>query len=292
MTIEAGESWLVGARHWRRGAAVGCIAALCCGVVSSAAVAGDLPAQEDDDIGGGGIGWIVTLGVMPQYGPDFPGSKHGAVTFVPQFSVRREGEPLEFSAPDDGIDYALYDTPDLKIGPVGSVDHRRPASADTALTGLDSFSWRIEAGAYVEFWPLHDVLRTRAEVVHGLRVQDGFATNLSADLVQRYGAFTLSGGPRLVIADSDAMQFQFGVTPEAAARNGKVGAFDADAGFQSVGANATLNYDWSQDWRLTVFGRYDRLVGDAAESPITRELGTADQFTFGAGFTYSFHVGE
>jgi outer membrane scaffolding protein for murein synthesis (MipA/OmpV family) len=252
--------------------------------------AADLPLPSADD--GSAALWIVTVGVMTQYGPDFAGAKTYGFNFAPQFSFRREGESAGFSAPDDGIDYAVYDTPTLKIGPVGTIDRGRSAGADHALQGLDNFSWRVEAGAYVEFWPVQDVLRTRLEMLHGLRSRDGASANLAADLVRQYGALTVSAGPRLVLADDDAMQFQFGVSPKAAERNGRVSAFDASAGFQSVGANATLGYDWSQDWRFTVFGRYDRLVGDAADSPITRELGSADQFTVGAGITYSFRVGD
>jgi MltA-interacting protein MipA len=39
-----------------------------------------------------------------------------------------------------------------------------------------------------------------------------------------------------------------------------------------------------------VFDRFDRLVGDAARSPVTRRFGTADQFTAGVGVTYSFRT--
>jgi MipA family protein len=93
-----------------------------------------------------------------------------------------------------------------------------------------------------------------------------------------------------VLADGDSMQFLFGVSDAASIRNGRVGPFNADAGVQSVGANATVSYDWSEDWKFTVFGRYDRLVGDAADSPITKEFGSPDQFTVGAGVAYSFHL--
>jgi MipA family protein len=39
-----------------------------------------------------------------------------------------------------------------------------------------------------------------------------------------------------------------------------------------------------------VFQRFDRLLGDAAASPITRRFGSPDQFTFGLGANYSFAV--
>lgn len=259
------------------------------GWIPQTALAQDGSAQTSR-IDATGSGWIVTLGVLPQYGPDFVGARSSSVEFVPQFSFRREGESAGFSTPDDAVDYAIVDTPTLKLGPAGDVRSGRSSKDDPSLAGLDNYSWRIEAGAFVEFWPIQDVVRTRIELMHGLRADDGFSANLAADLIQHYGRFTLSAGPRMVLADSDEMELQFGVTP--AVRNGRVAAFNAGGGIQSVGINATLSYDWSEDWNLTIFNRYDRLVLDAADSPITRQFGSEDQFTLGVGITYSFHVGD
>ncbi len=232
--------------------------------------------------------WIITVGVMPQYGPNYVGSQKSGIEFAPQFDFRREGEPNDFSAADDALGYAVFDSPTLKIGPAGTVLNGRSVKDSHALAGLDNYSWRLEVGAFAEFWPIEDLLRTRIEVMHGLRSDDGFTINLGADLVQHFGRFTVSAGPRGALADSDQAQLLFGVSPSASTRNGRVAPFDASGGLESVGVNETVSYDWSEALRLTVFSRYDRLVGDAANSPITRELGSLDQFTVGAGITFSF----
>lgn len=237
-------------------------------------------------------GWIVSIGVMPLYEPTFVGSSSHRVDFIPQFSFRREGEEAGFSAPDDGLDYAVYDTPTLKLGPVATIERERFGKTDRALRGLDNYSWRASAGAFVEFWPVEDVVRLRTEVLHGLNGDAGFTANLSADFVKHYGPFTFSAGPRLQLADDDEMQIQFGVSRRAAERNGHVAPFDTAGGLESVGVNATLSYQWSDNWIFTVFNNYDGLVGDAANSPVTQGFGSPDQFTFGAGVTYSFHVGD
>jgi outer membrane protein len=36
------------------------------------------------------------------------------------------------------------------------------------------------------------------------------------------------------------------------------------------------------------YGRYERLVGDAADSPIVREFGSRNQLSGGLGLTYTF----
>jgi outer membrane protein len=38
------------------------------------------------------------------------------------------------------------------------------------------------------------------------------------------------------------------------------------------------------------FARYERLVGDAAKSPIVRELGSRNQLSGGAGLSYTFKM--
>ena len=76
-------------------------------------------------------------------------------------------------------------------------------------------------------------------------------------------------------------------TPFEAALNGRVTPSRARGGVTSLGA---LTYQWSEQWTTTVYAGYDRLVGDAGDSPITRRLGSQDQFTVGARLSYSFAI--
>ena len=68
---------------------------------------------------------------------------------------------------------------------------------------------------------------------------------------------------------------------------GNLQAYNADSGFRSVGLAARASYGLTDDWTFHVQGGYDRLIGDAADSPIT-ERGSENQFTLGAGVTYRF----
>ena len=227
----------------RRGAAGWFCGAAVLGIALAAT-----PLRADDDDGArsaerGEKGWIVSIGVMPQSTPDFPGAKTAGIDFAPQFSFRRKGEPAGFGAPDDGFDYAIVDTPRVRFGPVADYESGRSASSHHSLTGLDQYSATLQTGAFVEFWPVEEVFRRRLEVMHGLRDGDGFLANLSADLVHHDRMFTFSAGPRVTLVDSDEMELKFGVSPQAAARNGRASAFDAEGGVQALGVNATINYD-------------------------------------------------
>ena len=66
-------------------------ACLCIGWVVQPASAGDTDPATLPGVDAKG-GWIVTVGVMPQYGPDFAGASSSSVSFVPQFGIRRDGE--------------------------------------------------------------------------------------------------------------------------------------------------------------------------------------------------------
>jgi outer membrane scaffolding protein for murein synthesis (MipA/OmpV family) len=240
--------------------------------------------------GSGQGAWIASVGGTLSTGPKYTGADRYGLFGAPSISFRRPGEPIEFGAPEDNLGYALLDTPQLKAGPVAVLRQGRDPGSDHHLSGLERRPWALEAGAFVDVWPVPDRLRTRVEVRHGLRERDGLAMDLSADWVSRADRFTLSTGPRLGVMDVGLAQSQFGVSSSAAVHNGLLASYQARGGLQSVGLGAALSYDWSDAWRTTVFDRFDRLVGDAARSPVTRRFGATDQFTAGVGVIYSFRT--
>ena len=261
------------------------LAALAALTLSSAAAESTGPSDPAPDPGST---WIVSLGATGGVEPRYLGSRLSAPTGTPSVGFRRVGEPDDFSPHEDGLDYTLYGTKTFQIGPVASLRGDRNAGADARLNGLKKYPMTIDAGVFANLWPIEDLLRVRLEVRQGLRPDDGVVADLNGDLVRHIGAFTLSGGPRLSFGDAAANKLELGVSPLESARNGAVPAFKPHAGARTLGYGAALSYDWSPTWRTTMFHRFDRLVGDAAESPITKRLGSADQATLGVGFVYSF----
>ena len=55
----------------------------------------------------------------------------------------------------------------------------------------------------------------------------------------------------------------------------------------SVGVASTASYDLNDDFTFHLRGGWDRLIGDAADSPIVKE-GSTNQFYGGAGISYEF----
>jgi outer membrane protein len=51
-----------------------------------------------------------------------------------------------------------------------------------------------------------------------------------------------------------------------------------------------VTYELNSRWGLFGFARYERLVGNAAKSPIIREFGSRNQLAGGAGLNYTFII--
>lgn len=237
-------------------------------------------------------GWIITLGGSLQLGPKYDGANSAGPSFMPSISWRRVGEPAGFSAPDDGFSLALYEADRFSLGAVGSYRPGRYSSSSPRLIGMHDVPWSIEAGAFAEYWLISDRFRTRVEVRQGFYGHHGIVADFFADWVERLGGFTFAVGPRLTLGSTSFMRRNFGVRPEEAAVNGMIMPYRPGGGAKSVGLASSLEYAWSPTFSSTFFARYDRLVDDAARSPLVEPLGQRDQFSFGVGVNYSFQVGE
>lgn len=233
--------------------------------------------------------WLVTVKGNLVASPSYPGASSLSVLPYPSMSLRRAGTPQSFSAPDDTISFALYDIGWLKAGPAGRfVGARKPAD-HAELRGLRNVDWTIEAGLFAEFWA-HEKLRTRAELRYGFHGHRGVVADFGADWVERMGGWTISGGPRLRLGSSRFASAYFSVSPAESLANGFVAPYAAKGGLVSAGLAAAVSYDWTQQWRTTLHGRWDRLSGDAGRSPVPDRLGSRNQFTVGATVAYTFPV--
>ncbi len=86
--------------------------------------------------------------------------------------------------------------------------------------------------------------------------------------------------------DEDYMDSYFGITAAQSARSG-LAAYDADAGVKDVYLGLAGDVALDERWTLKLTGKYSRLIGDAAASPIVE---SEDQFFGGLGLTYKFSI--
>lgn len=234
-------------------------------------------------------GYDVTIGVGPNFANRFPGSKEVAVFPSFHFGYRKAGEPDPFFAPDDAVSVAVYHNPYFAIGPAGNYSYDR--GNGHGFNGLHTIGATLSVGGFVEVYPLPGHLRIRGEVLKGVTGARGLIGNLGADGIQRFGAFELSLGPRLVFGDNRYASQYFSVTPFEANANGLLTPYQARGGLTQAGFMGTVRYDISPRYSVLAFGGYSRLVDSVGRSPIPNRIGDVNQFNAGGQIAYKFNFG-
>lgn len=234
-------------------------------------------------------GWIVSIGAKLVVQPEWPGSNEYTVWPLPTISVRDPGAPEVWASPDDSFSIGLFGNEWVRVGVVGGFESDRDKSDDRRLRGLKPIDWAIEAGGFIEIWPV-EWLRARAELRHGFIGGDGLIADLALDGVFRSAPWTFAIGPRASFASDDYMRTYFGITSKEAVKSPFFkNPYKPDGGLKSAGAAASISYDWDGGWRTTVFGGWNRLLDDAEKSPIVRRIGDENQFFAGVGVSYQFN---
>jgi outer membrane scaffolding protein for murein synthesis (MipA/OmpV family) len=207
---------------------------------------------------------------------------------LPIFSFRKEGKPASFEAPDEGMGFSLFGKEGgIQVGPALQLQGKRREKDVGAAVG--NVGWTAEAGAFIQAYAGEN-LRFRLEGRRGIGGHEGWLGDVSADFIARRGDSTIfSIGPRLRLSNARYNRAYFGVTPAVAAKTA-LAPYDPGAGIRAVGVTAGLTQQLSDRFGLYAYAGYDRLVGDAARSPIVRTYGSRSQPSAGIGLTYSFTV--
>jgi outer membrane protein len=234
--------------------------------------------------------WTITIGVGGNSRPDFEGATRYLPSPIPIINVQRAGSGQQpFISPRDGAGIALFDTGGFRAGPVGTFLAARKATSDSALNGLYDVKTTIELGGFVEYFPV-DWFRARAEVRRGFGGSTGVFADLSADaIVPVWDRLTWSAGPRLSFANTHATAPFFSIDQTEALASG-LPLFAAKGGLHSVGAGTQLRYQIAPHWEAHSTIEYQRLIGDAAASPLITQRGSPNQTTVSIGASYSFDV--
>jgi outer membrane protein len=247
------------------------------------------PAAADtifDDLRSG-KGLTVTVGAVGAIAPSYEGSNHYLAYGAPIFNIRPVGSPPRFFTPRENFGVTIFEFGGWQFGP--SVAFNRIRSVRTepvAFNGFDDSKLAVELGAFAEKW-FTNWLRYRVELRQGVTAGQGFIADQSIDVVQSFGPWQLSAGPRMRIVDDRANSRSFDITPLQQITSG-ITAYDAGGGVRSVGAGTQALYRFNPQWAVHAFIEYDRLVGDAGNSSLVKMRGATDQWLAGAGFQYSF----
>jgi len=239
-----------------------------------------LPEQQKD--------WTLDLGAGGFYGPDYDGSDDYEGRALPYIGFNWR-DRVYFN-PIQGLGYNVIRNNDLRLGVVVRPKFGRDADDNPALAGLDDIDTAIELGLSAERrlgggWTLGGRVTQDVSSVHG-----GASGLIGLSRTQKTPLGTLVAGGELRAVSDGHNQTYFGITPREAAASGR-SPYAPGGGLNSVGLNAVLFTRLGGQGGLAVFAGYDRLLGDAADSPLVRVDGSPDQFRLGVFYAWRFSGG-
>jgi outer membrane protein len=229
----------------------------------------------------------VRVGLGAQVRPEFIGADGHDVAPLFDIDIARGSNPFRFEAPDDKFGIAVVDKRGFSLGPAANIEWSRKDSDVGAPVGKVKTSF--EAGGFAQY-EFNNAFRLRLQLLKGLSGHKGVVGELAADKIWRDGdRYVFSVGPRLLFSDARYQRAYFGVSPAASLATG-LPVFRPDAGLHAVAVASGLSYQFNQRFGMFGFARYERLVGDAAKSPIVRAFGSRNQLSAGAGLNYTFVI--
>ena len=243
-------------------------------------IASPAPAQDENDL-------RVRVGLGGQLKPDFIGSDDVELRPLWDLDLARGTDPFPFESPDDSFGIRLFSKGGFTAGPAANVEWKRKESDVGAPVG--KVKTTVEVGGFAEYL-VGETIRLRADLRKGIGGHEGVVGSVGADRIWRDGdRYVFSIGPRVLFSSARYQRAYFGVDDEAALASG-LPAYRPDGGVYAVAATSGLSYQFSPRWGAFGFAQYERLVGDAADSPIVRDLGSRNQFSGGIGLSYTFTV--
>lgn len=211
-------------------------------------------------------GASLTLGLGGQYSNSYLGSKDYSLGPAGKFSVHRLSlGPLQFGSPDPNAEK-------LGFGLRGAFEiiGARKAKDHPELNGLNDLKTSVEIGFGLGYESTH--WRAFGDLRYGVVGHKATIVELGADWKAiSTPEFKLSLGPRVLYGSDRFNRTYFGVTPAESAASGTLAAFAPGAGVVSTGIEIGMAYDLGNDWGVEGTISYDRLQGDAANSPITAQ---------------------
>jgi MipA family protein len=158
----------------------------------------------------------------------------------------------------------------------------RNTSNHDEIAGLANVPWSAEAGLGVGYEQRN--WRAFTDVRYGVIGHNAWVGEIGADAIAYpLNGLTLTLGPRLEFGDSKFAETYFGVSSSEAADSG-LREFNASGGLLAAGVELGARYLFNERWGVEGAATWDRLLNDAADSPVTA-TGSEDQYQVRLGIT-------
>ncbi len=245
-------------------------------------------------------GWSTELGAGLITSPSFPGADEQQVTLVPD--VRVSYNEVFSASVARGVRYVAWQDGAVQAGPLARIDFGRDEEGDSpfriagddpvALKGLHEVDATVLAGAFLAYskgdWT------AEAELLRGLGGHEGIVMMLSLDYTIKIAApegrgprWLIATGPWLRWVNADYNDAYFGITAADALASG-LPRYEAGGGVNAGGWAVRVVRPLNRRAAVVAFLNYEKLLGDAADSPLVTQRGSANQIS--AGLFASFKL--
>lgn len=235
--------------------------------------------------------------------PDYYGSEDYDGALAPLLRYTFSGERyVQLLGPE--LTLNLVDQKEWRSGLVLRSRSRRDDDVDDAIVSqMRPVASATELGVFAAYHmpldsnqPLHKLVVSGDVMGNTNGVYDGASGNLRVSYYypfqQRLAGKPLVGsiGLGMFFASSSFNEKYFGVTGSDVALYPNLGGqeYRPDGGLTSVKIPFSLTTQLDKNWLLTLAGRYERLLGDAKDSPVVDNRGDANQWAIGLGVAYRF----
>lgn len=247
----------------------------------------------------------MTIGAGAVLNPSYDGSDDYVISPLPLIQGSLAG--IAINPRPAGI--ALDFIPDgdnrvnVSLGVAGRLNRNRASQIeDPVVSAYGKLETAIEVGptfglSFPAVLNPYDSVSLNADVLWDINgAHGGMTINPSVTYftpVSKGAAISFSLSARHVDDDYAAYYYSVPVAPAAVAVADRLPVFNANGGFDKVGATLLVGVDFDGD--LTngglagfLLGGYSRMVGDAADTPFTSIRGDESQWLIGAGLGYTF----
>lgn len=257
-----------------------------CAALSLTLLALAMPAHAED-------GFHGLIGAGVGYTPDYDGAKdsHSHAVLMPMLDYRKGAFEVSTRG---GLRYWAVDRDDWKVAAVlgydaGREEKRSNGSFGTVgsdrLRGMGKLDATVEAGVDVVWNGAGVPVQFKLMKAPGGTGHGGMhgSVGSSVDLL-RQDKLQLSLNTELSFGDSRYNQAYHGVTATQA-QHTAFREFHPKAGFDGVNVGLSARYQLAEHWGAMASVGYRRLLGDAANSPLTERKGTPTAMV-GVGYQF------
>ncbi len=226
--------------------------------------------------------WSICVGALGIYKPAYEGSDDYELKGFPIIDITLRD--TFFLNAKKGLGAYVWNRNDFKLGLSVGYTFGRDEDDSSDLKGLGDIDSGATANVLFKWTTGAVALDARYE--EQITGQDtGFQVHLGLGYDLRIAEkIILKPLIRTTYASSDYMEEYFGISPSQSTRSG-MSVYDASSGFKSLGFQVMATYILDRHWGIQAGAGYDRLVGEAADSPVVKD---ENQFRVSMGLFLKF----